>query len=489
MKNLIPKHGILRSLLFFLVAALPFTLVCGAIFWWVFHWQLQYQSNLEEVAHWFNITLFIFLFMILALQALFITWLTRHLIGPLNQIIADVSEASEQLTGKSQVSYQNTKLGRQKSKEWTELTRNIGQIVRQANQERKRYQQESDRIKALLASVPNPIIAVDKELNLLFANNLLEDVTRAVSLKPKETALADVFSQRIIQEHFQDAINTNEPQLFECQLDIYHGGRQPVMHYFLVRIQPLYKSYRKEENRGAIGVFHDISELKKAELIRTEFVANVSHELRTPLTSVQGYVSTLEEDVEHKSYDFLPKYTEIIRRNTDHLKELVDELLELARLDAGVDLNKTEIDLELFTERVLESLRVKSAAKSQDLQATYKTERLVADPKLLEQVLMNLVDNAIKYTPEGTSIHLDWYEEDFQVVLKVKDKGQGISQEHLGRLFERFYRVDKSRSSESGGTGLGLAIVKHIMIAHGGEVRVSSEMGQGTEFHCFFPEY
>ncbi len=487
MSQLLPKHKILKSLFYFLVAALPFTLICGAVFWWVFHWQLEYQSSTKEVAHWFNITLFIFLLTMLSLQVLFIVWLTRHLIGPLNQIIADVSEASEQLIGKSQVSYQNAKLAKKNSKEWAELTRNIGHIVRQANQEQKRYQQEFDRTKALLASVPNPIIAVDKTLSLLFANTLLEEITPLSFLVPNETALTDIFSQNIILEHFELAIKANEPQLFECRLNVAQAELPSIRHDFLVRIQPLYKSYRKEENRGALAVFHDISELKKAERMRTEFVANVSHELRTPLTSVQGYVSTLEEDVEQKAYELLPRYTEIIRRNTNHLKELVDELLELARLDAGINLSKSEIDLEIFTERVLESLRVKSDAKSQSLHAEYKTATLLADTKLLEQVLMNLVDNAIKYAPEGTPILIAWSQVDGKILLSVQNQGAGIAKEHLGRLFERFYRVDKSRSSESGGTGLGLAIVKHIMIAHGGEVRVASKLGQGTEFQCFFP--
>lgn len=227
---------------------------------------------------------------------------------------------------------------------------------------------------------------------------------------------------------------------------------------------------------------------RKAEQVRMDFVANVSHELRTPLTSIKGYAATIRDELQAKRYDMIEKYLGVLIRNVDRLSALVDDLLNLSSLESGVELHMSMVNLEELTDRIIEELREKFDNKKQAISYEINASTLIADAKLVEQVLINLIENASKYSPEGTQIRILWESgEGGSVILKVIDNGPGIPEEHHERLFERFYRVDKARSREMGGTGLGLAIVKHVMQRHGGSILVESGLGLGTTFICRFP--
>ncbi len=234
-----------------------------------------------------------------------------------------------------------------------------------------------------------------------------------------------------------------------------------------------------------------IAALKKAEKMRIDFVANVSHELRTPLTSIKGYAETLLQDLE-QGHAPDPQFLKIILKNSDRLLALINDLLDLSAIESGADeLHPAHLEINEITSHALHVLQLGADKKNTILKKEILTPIVFADPKRVEQVITNLVDNAIKYCPNGSTITVQWSEDHDPahpaVVLKVIDNGPGIAEKYLDRLFERFYRLDKSRSRDKGGTGLGLSIVKHVMQRHNGSVTVESTIGTGTTFICRFP--
>ncbi len=236
--------------------------------------------------------------------------------------------------------------------------------------------------------------------------------------------------------------------------------------------------------QGAVLVFDDITKMRELETHRTEFVANVSHELKTPLTVIQGYVETLkEEDIDDKETRL--KFMTTIERHTIRLKAIVEDLLALSSLEKESSLGNlelAEVSIKKLLSNVIELCRPRAKAKNILIECNCVDAIIKVAPSLIEQAIMNLLDNAIKYGPENTEVSLLTYVEDDYITITVSDKGQGIAPHHLPRLFERFYSVDKARSRELGGSGLGLSIVKHIALSHGGEVDVKSEIGIGTQF-------
>ena len=229
-----------------------------------------------------------------------------------------------------------------------------------------------------------------------------------------------------------------------------------------------------------------MTELKEIEQMRIDFVANVSHEIRTPLTSIRGYADTILADLK-SGRKITEELIEPIIRNCERLENLTKDLLDLSTLDATHGINKEKFSLSELTKKIFKILEDKFKNRTQSVKWKSSCSELYGDIHRVEQVLTNLVDNASKYTPAGGVIEVHWFCEGNKVVLEVRDNGPGIAQEHLPRLFERFYRVDKGRSRNLGGTGLGLAIVKHIMLAHNGTVSVTSELGHGSIFRCEFP--
>jgi two-component system, OmpR family, phosphate regulon sensor histidine kinase PhoR len=234
---------------------------------------------------------------------------------------------------------------------------------------------------------------------------------------------------------------------------------------------------------GVILVLHDITELRRADQVRRDFVANVSHELRTPLTAVRGYVEALSE--EDTSDDERRRFLEIIARHTQRMERLVKDLLRLARLDAGQEtLDLIACDTRNLAETVVADLAPAAAERNQRIEVTIASgaETARADPAKLHDALRNLVSNAITYAPEGTTIRIDAARAASRVTIAVSDEGPGIPDDDLSRVFERFYRVDKSRARDPGGTGLGLAIVKHLVELHGGTVRAENRPDGGARF-------
>jgi two-component system phosphate regulon sensor histidine kinase PhoR len=240
---------------------------------------------------------------------------------------------------------------------------------------------------------------------------------------------------------------------------------------------------------GAVLVIHDLTELRRLEAIRRDFVANVSHELKTPLTSISGYAETLLS---------LPPEPEMARvflgtilTNARRMQRLVDDLLDLSRIESGRwQPNRIEVDVAAAAREAwtVVSARPESRQVEFAVEVQPDAEKLCADPDAMRQVLTNLLDNSLRHTPAGGSIACLSRRDGDGTVIAVRDNGAGITREHLPRIFERFYRADTARSRQEGGTGLGLAIVKHLVEAHGGRVAAESERGRGTTVTCWFPD-
>ena len=230
--------------------------------------------------------------------------------------------------------------------------------------------------------------------------------------------------------------------------------------------------------------------LEQLKRVRSDFVANVSHELKTPITSIKGFVETLLDGAMHEPED-AERFLRIVAAQSDRLNEMIEDLLTLSRLEqdtdrAGLSLQPARIRGVL--EAAVGVCELKASAKNVSVELTCDAQlQAKINPALLEQAVVNLVDNAVKYSPDGETVSVEAVGGPTEVVIRVKDHGCGIGAEHLPRLFERFYRVDKARSRKLGGTGLGLAIVKHIAQAHGGRTTVESTPGEGSVFSLHLP--
>lgn len=241
--------------------------------------------------------------------------------------------------------------------------------------------------------------------------------------------------------------------------------------------------------RHAIGFFYDVTSVERLEKVRQEFLSNISHELRTPLTSIIAFVETLEDgaldDAENNR-----RFLSVIRRNAERMHLLISDILELSLIESGnVSIDKGHVRLTHLVDEIFDSLSAK--AEERDIRLSHDVDpevRVFADLGRLEQMLTNLIDNAIKFNRWAGSVEVTVRQTPGHSVISVADTGEGIMAEHLGRIFERLYRLDRGRTREVGGTGLGLAIVKHLARLHGGEVSVESELARGTTFHIELPE-
>ncbi|MBC7385245.1 MAG: PAS domain S-box protein [Cryobacterium sp.] len=341
---------------------------------------------------------------------------------------------------------------------------------------------QRDELSTLVAGITDAILAIDLEGAPLFYNSQFAVLVGPDRLNQGRSKLLEMIRDPDIVHAYRFSIE--EGKIF--QLKAVAVSQKDRRKYYSLSVSPLKRPDRSVY--GAVGIFHDVTELKLAEQMRIDFVANVSHELRTPLTAIKGYTDTLIADL-GAGLPPEPTFLDIISRNVDRLMLLIRDLLDLSTMDSGIDhLIKEKISTEELSARMVAQMQSTFTEKNQSVEVAIGASFVLADLKRIEQVLVNLLDNASKYSPAGGVIHLGW-ESDGQgdVLLRIEDTGPGISAEHHDRLFERFYRVDKGRSRDTGGTGLGLAIVKHIMQRHGGAVWVQSEPSRGARFTCQFP--
>jgi two-component system, OmpR family, phosphate regulon sensor histidine kinase PhoR len=372
--------------------------------------------------------------------------------------------------------------------EWEDLSRAISEVSAQSRERIEEITGEKDHYQAIFGGMTEGVLLVDERGRILLVNEALQKLIPIPSNIDGKTTL-EVIRSVAFEEAIQEALRKGTNRSFEITLP--SSGEKT----FEVNVVAIPSAARLGEQppteiRGAIAAFHDITRLKNLERIRQDFVANVSHELRTPLTTIKGYVETLLEGAwrEEVALQFL----QIIQRHTDRLTKIVEDLLTLSRIESkGFQLKTEQVPVTELLEDAMEFVSREAKKKRISVSRGEIPANLCVqgDRDYLGQVFVNLLDNAIKYTPEGGNIGLSVVEKEGQQILfLVKDNGIGIPREDLSRIFERFYRVDKGRSQEIGGTGLGLSIVKHIVQTHGGKVWAESQLGKGSAFYFTLPK-
>jgi two-component system phosphate regulon sensor histidine kinase PhoR len=347
---------------------------------------------------------------------------------------------------------------------------------------------------ATMSGMREGLLVVDKDMRVVASNAAAHGLFNLSQGALKAQRLTELTRNPAIYSAFLDALQGTECSGVRVQT---HGPERLV---FDLRVVPLTSSNgnETESSQGALGVFIDVTRIERLEQIRQEFLSNVSHELRTPLTAILAFVETLETgamDDKESSERFLS----IIRRNAARMQDLIDDILELSAIEAGnVKVRAEQIELHPIVNDVVASLVSKTAVQDTVvINAVPREATVYADARRLEQMLTNLVENAIKFNRAAGKVTVSFVSgltvnegesgSGRSDRIIVEDTGEGIPAQHLERLFERFYRVDRARSREMGGTGLGLAIVKHLTRAHGGEVTVTSELGKGSTFTIELP--
>jgi two-component system phosphate regulon sensor histidine kinase PhoR len=339
---------------------------------------------------------------------------------------------------------------------------------------------QRNRIDAILSSMAEGVIAVDNEKRVITANLAAEKMLDRLGTNLLGRSIQEVTRNTVLYKHIDGVLRGVGTSPEEITLG--EGGRVVEAH----GTELLDTSGVKI---GALIVLNDVSDLRRLERVRRDFVANVSHELKTPVTAIKGFVEALLDGGIDDRGD-AERFLGIIERHVNRLGALIDDLLTLARIEQGgtsrIELMRQE--LKEVIETSVQLCSPKAGEKSITMEVNCPSNlAFPMDPFLMEQALVNLLDNAIKYSAPERSISITATAEDDSVTVSVSDQGYGIRKEHLQRIFERFYRVDKARSRNQGGTGLGLAIVKHIVQAHVGRITVESSPGKGSTFSMVLP--
>jgi two-component system phosphate regulon sensor histidine kinase PhoR len=410
------------------------------------------------------------LLLALLLTTLLSALLTRPLLGPLQEIMAAAREfAGGNLAARIQV---------RRSDELGDLARSLNAAADQLQQKLTENARDQARTAAILSAMEDGVLGVDHRGIVLLANQALR---RSLDLEePVGRHYLEVIRQKEVGEVIELVLKSGKRRAVEVEI------RQLRRVYALTGVP-----FPGAEGMppGAVLTFHDATERQRLERVRRDFVANASHELRTPLTSIRGFVEALEDGAmtePERAGRFLGK----IRTHADRMAALVEDLLELSRLESGERPPRFEEVLPSeVVEDVVASFSALAARKEIALaRGEDQAPAVVTDADRLRRILENLVDNAVKYTGSGGRVEVSARKGgDGGAVFQVRDNGPGIAAEHLPRIFERFYRVDKARSRELGGTGLGLAIVRHLAEGMGAAVAVESALGQGTSFRVSVP--
>jgi two-component system phosphate regulon sensor histidine kinase PhoR len=345
---------------------------------------------------------------------------------------------------------------------------------------------ERNRSSAILRSMVEGVAVIDAQERLVFCNRAFSEILSLDSAGSEGHPVIEVVRNSELLGLIRRALQGEEGLQSNIAMGIV---QQRSFSVTAAPVKPLEAGAAAEKPSGAVVVLHDVSELRRLERVRQDFVANVSHEFKTPLTAIQGFAETLLagalEDPQNNR-----RFLEIMRSHAARLARLTDDLLKLARIEAG----KLEVAFQpVSVAELLESCSATTVLKASRKQISFTVKvppglpSVLGDPGLLHDLLQNLLDNAIQYTPEGGQIDVSATAEAREAVIIVTDTGIGIPLADQERIFERFYRVDAARSREAGGTGLGLSIAKHIVEAHGGRLWVESAVGRGSKFSVAIP--
>jgi len=368
------------------------------------------------------------------------------------------------------------------------LSRTFDAVIPGIEERIGRLGRDVDQLRVVLGGMAEGVIAIDSRRRLLFAN---KSADRLFGLAPQ--AVGRLVPELIRSPQILEAVDATlaGPETYRGEIALHGREVMPRSPALVLAVHGALLPGPSPS--GAVLVFHDVTELRRLERMRQDFVADVSHELKTPLASIKAYTETLLDWALHDE-EVNVRFLHRIEEQADRLHQLIQDLLSLARLESGHEVfHHGPLAVSAVVEACVETHKGRAEAKglalSLDLGPVDEATLIVADEEAVHQVLDNLVDNAIKYTPEGGFIRVACGLSADSVELSVTDSGIGIPRDDLPRVFERFYRVDKARSREMGGTGLGLSIVKHVIQSIGGQISVDSRLGDGTRFDVRFPRF
>ena len=396
---------------------------------------------------------------LLVIALLIATFLTKGIYAPIKELTRFSSHLAKGNFGSTLILNRNDEIG--------ELASSFNEMSRKLKDLFDRVDNQRAMLESILAAVPDAIVLLDGEGRVVYANHIFRHSFQKEVDEKRYWEIPVLSSvSNLIDEHFKRR-DTRKARIF------YEGKFYDVF-------------IKGTDRRNSVVILRDITESKKLEEIKKQLVSNVSHELRTPLTAIKGYVEVLGDIVSSKE---ALDYIDIIKKHTERLINLANDLLLLDEIENVGISSKKPVDLRRSIENVVQIYRKRFLDKGIELKVDVQNEvSILGDEIKIEQMLINLIDNALKYTEKGhVTVRLK-KDEDY-AIIEVEDTGIGISKEHIPRIFERFYVVDKSRSRKTGGTGLGLSIVRHIVRIHGGKIDVKSEPGMGTIFTIAFPLY
>jgi two-component system phosphate regulon sensor histidine kinase PhoR len=365
------------------------------------------------------------------------------------------------------------------SDETKKLADNINYLVDELQSKIRLVHEEKSKLMTALTSINEGVLILNNEEKIEFVSPSLANILAGQYGDISGKTLMEAFRNVELQRGFQ---NFRESRITVAR-EITLGSVDPVI--MNISISEVH-DYPGEEK--IMIVFHDVTRLKKLERIRTDFVANVTHEIRTPLTAIIGYLETLQAGAIDNPED-ARRFIDIILKQSQRLNRLVEDLMTISKIELGeINFRFEDVFLPDVIDSVLQLMEAKAVVKKISIEnkIPYKIHHIKADRDRLCQVFVNVLDNAVKFTPEGGHVTLDAEEKAGGIVVAISDNGTGIPREEIQRLGERFYRVEKTRSRELGGTGLGLSIVKHLMLAHGGKMEIESQPGRGTKVSLFF---
>ncbi|MBW2436227.1 MAG: PAS domain-containing protein [Deltaproteobacteria bacterium] len=413
---------------------------------------------------------------IIALLAAGISWvISRRISQPIEQM-----KKSAEHFAAGDLNHRLTPPG---TEEMGGLADAMNQMAAQLNERIETIVNQRNQLQTVLASMTEGVIAIDTEERIVSINQAAARLFEYEPLDCQGKSIQEIIRSPALQQFIRQALSSKIPS--EEDITLFQNEERVID----VKGSPLLDA--NQHQIGTLVVFHDVTQLRRLEDMRRDFVANVSHEIKTPLTAIKGFVETLQQGKVEKAQE-KERFLGIIQKHVDRLNAIIEDLLALSRIEQEDENKEIEFEPVKISDVFQAAIQLcRPKADEKNIRINLNCEKQATanfDPTLIEQAVVNLLDNAIKFSDPGSTVQVESHHENDQIVIRVQDQGIGIAQKHLPRLFERFYRIDKARSRNMGGTGLGLAIVKHIAQAHGGYVMVESRLGEGSCFSIHLPQ-
>lgn len=397
--------------------------------------------------------------------------INRTYIRPINEVTYATSLLAD--------GYYHVRVPESNVKETRALFVTTNKLARRLQKLNNRQKIQSNRLKTTLENIPSSVLMIDKHGEIVVANHAYYEVFSPEQIVENKSYIG--FLDDSIEKLIIESFRTEKVIYDQIEVDINNVHTK----YFDVSCVPIL-SKSKKKLQGMVVVLHDITNLQKLENLRREFVANVSHELKTPITSIKGFAETLIEGAKNDEQS-LEMFLNIILKESNRIESLVMDLLDLSHIEQQNEIETSYMNLSELAYNTIDNLQTQATNKNIEIKSEIEKDVIIeAHENKVAQVITNLLSNAINYSLEDSQVIVRVYREGKKVNLEIQDFGIGISAKDQKHIFERFYRVDKARSRDSGGTGLGLSITKHIVEAHNGRISVSSKPGEGSTFKVTF---